>query len=325
MSKNLDHLNDLEDACLLLGMVLQYTPVQTPQFKAGIERMFGSLNTMFFHALPGTTFSNSTERGSYNNTEQACVYLSEVDKMLHIFLLDIYAERFHRGLNGIPARHWEEKTRHGFAPALPPSAAELSILLGRTATRTVQHYGIDFLSLRYNCDELITLRTRLKGQPTKIKYHPADLSCLYAYDAFEQQYIRVPALDQAYTQGLSLWKHRLIRQVVLTEQCQVDIVALGKAKRKIQQIVEEGRHRKRQSTRSRIARWDTAGKPSRQIGEPQAEQGGTSEKPILSVPVVTDTTNQPTLAHQDLDWEIGYLPTRHPDVSTDGEQENHHG
>ncbi len=317
--------HDLEDACLLLGMVLQYTPVQTPQFKAGIERMFGSLNTLFFHTLPGTTFSNPTERGSYNSTEQACVYLSEVDKMLHIFLLDIYAERFHRGLNGIPARHWEEKTRHGFAPALPPSAAELSILMGRTATRTVQHYGIDFLSLRYNCDELITLRTRLKGQPTKIKYHPADLSCLYAYDAFEQQYIRVPALDQAYTQGLSLWKHHVIRQAVLTEQSQVDIVALGKAKRKIQQMVEEGRQRKRQSTRARIARWDTAGKPSRLTGEPQTEQGETSEKRIPSVPVVTDTTNQPTLTHQDLDWEIGYLPTRHPDVSTDAEQENHHG
>ena len=317
--------HDLEDACLLLGMVLQYTLVQTPQFKAGIERMFGSLNTMFFHTLPGTTFSNPTEQGSYNSTEQACVYLSEVDKMLHIFLLDIYAERFHRGLNGIPARHWEEKTRHGFAPALPPSAAELSILLGRTATRTVQHYGIDFLSLRYNCDELITLRTRLKGQPTKIKYHPADLSCLYVYDSFEQQYIRVPALDQAYTQGLSLWKHRVIRQAVLTEQNQVDIVALGKAKRKIQQMVEVGRQRKRQSTRSRIARWETAGKPSRQTGEPQAKQGETSEKPIPTVPVMTDTTNQSTHTHQDLDWEIGYLPTRHPDASTDGEQENHHG
>ena len=51
---------------------------------------------------------------------------------------------------------------------------------------------------------LITLRTRLKGKPAKIKYHPADLSCLYVYDPFEQQYLRVPALDQEYTQGLSL-------------------------------------------------------------------------------------------------------------------------
>ena len=184
--------------------------------------------------------------------------------MLNIFLLDFYAERFHRGLDGIPARRWEEKIQHGFAPALPPSAEELSILLGRTTTRILHHYGIEFASLRYNCDDLLTLRTRLKGQATKIKYHPADLSCLYVYDLFERQYIRVPALADEYTQGLSLWKHRVIRQAVLEEQDQVDLVALGKAKRKIQQIVDADRQRKRQSTRSRIARWDTAGKPSRQ-------------------------------------------------------------
>lgn len=35
-----------------VGIVLQYTPVRTPQFKASVERMFGSMNTMFFHTLP---------------------------------------------------------------------------------------------------------------------------------------------------------------------------------------------------------------------------------------------------------------------------------
>jgi putative transposase len=317
--------HDLEDACQLLGMVLQYSPVQTPQFKAGIERMFGSLNTMFFHALPGTTFSNPAERGNYDSVEQACVYMSEVDKMLHIFLLDIYAERFHRGLNGIPAQEWKEKMQHGFAPALPPDAAELSILLGRTATRTVQHYGIEFLSLRYNCDSLITLRTRLKGQPAKVKYHPADLSCLHVYDAFEKQYIRVPALDQEYTQGLSLWKHRVIRQMVLTEQDQVDIVALGKAKRKIQNMVEAGRKRKRQSTRSRIARWDTAGKPSRQVVDNPSESTEASTKSFFPAQQTTDSSIQPISLLQDMNWEIGYIPVKHPDPSTEEEQGVKHG
>ena len=307
--------HDLEDACLLLGVVLQYTPVRTPQFKASVERMFGSLNTMFFHALPGTTFSNSGERGGYNSAEQACVYLSDVDKMLNIFLLDFYAERFHHGLDGIPARRWEEKIQHGFAPALPPSAEELSILLGRTTTRILHHYGIEFASLRYNCDDLLTLRTRLKGQATKIKYHPADLSCLYVYDSFERQYIRVPALADEYTQGLSLWKHRVIRQAVLEEQDQVDLVALGKAKRKIQQIVDADRQRKRQSTRSRIARWDTAGKPSRQaIAELDAGDMAsvTNTEKTMSIGTNQPASVSPALLSADEgNWEISYAPLRH--------------
>jgi putative transposase len=317
--------HDLGDACLLLGIVLQYTPVRTPQFKAGVERMFGSLNTMFFHALPGTTFSNPGERGDYNSAGQACVYFSEVDKLLNIFLVDIYAERFHRGLNGIPARHWEEKVQHGFAPALPPSAEELSILLGRTTTRVLHHYGIEFASLRYNCDDLITLRTRLKGKTAKIKYHPADLSCLYVYDSFERQYIRVPALAQEYTQGLSLWKHRVIRQAVLEEQDQVDLVALGKAKRKIQHIVDAGRQRKRQNTRARIARWDTAGKPTRQTAA-ELEPGDKTSVTNTEEPETTDTKLSASaslvLHSADEDnWEIGYAPFRHADtLATDERQ-----
>ena len=304
--------HDLDDACLLLGIVLQRAPVQTPHFKAGVERMFGSLNTTLFHTLPGTTFSNPQQRGDYVSAEQACVYLSEVDKILHIFLLDIYAQRFHRGLNGVPARRWEELTQHGFSPPLPPNAQELSILLGRTVSRVVHAYGIDFMSLRYNCRELLPLRTRLKGEKAKIKYHPADLSYLHVYDSFEGRYIHVPALDQEYTQNLSLWKHRVIRRAVLNEQDKVDIVALGRAKRKIQAIVEAGRERKRQSTRSRIGRWDTAGKPTRQIMEEvqDNEEGGDLHAAIIDEEALPDLTSS-AISHLPEDtteagWEISY-------------------
>jgi putative transposase len=318
---------DLEDACLLLGIVLQYTPVQTPIFKAGVERMFGSLNTMLLHTLPGTTFSNPRERGDYDSAQQACVYLSQVDKVLHIFLADIYAERFHRGLKGIPARIWADKTRHGFAPALPPSAEQLPILLGRATTRVLHHYGIEFASLRYNCAELVTLRTRLRGEKARIKYHPADLSCLHVYDPFEQQYLRVPALDQAYTQGLSLWKHRIIRQAVLNEQDKVDIVALGQARRKIQAIVEAGRLRKRQSTRTRMARWDTAGKPTRQVVEQTGAQAPAmlstaSEQRALPSPAAAAGSSLPLDEEpSEAGWEISYVSFKHSDDRVDASGE----
>jgi len=316
---------DLSDACLLLGMVLQQTPVKTPHFKAGVERMFGSLNTMLFHTLPGTTFSNVRDRGDYDSVKQACVYLSDVDKMLNIFVVDIYAERFHRGLGGIPARRWEELTQHGFAPGLPPNAEELSILLGRTAERVIHPYGIEFAFLRYNGDVLVSLRTRLKGKKAKIKYHPADLSHLYVYDPFDQRYLQVPALDQEYTPGLSLWKHQVIRRAVLSEQDRVDIVALGRAKRKIQEIVEEGRRRKRQGTRSRIARWDTAGQPvSQVVAEAEASNAAAEQSapltenklPTCSPPIKVDNEILPLRDEpSDTDWEISYsLPQSRRDI-----------
>ena len=128
------------------------------------------------------------------------------------------------------------------------------------------------------------------------------------YDPFEGRYLRVPALAQEYTQGLSLWKHRVIRHAVLEAQDRVDLEALGRAKRKIQQIVDAGRQRKRQSTRSRIARWDTAGKPSRQAATEQE----TDDKAPL---VVADPAPAPLLllSGDENNWEIGYAPLRHAD------------
>jgi putative transposase len=249
---------DLEDACNLLGIILQNTPVMTPHFKAAVERMFGTLNTGLLHTLPGTTFSNVGQRSDYDSLKQACISLSELDKMMHIFLLDIYAENFHRGVQGIPARLWEQATEGGFFPRMPPSVEELLVLLGRVAYRTVQPYGIELNCLRYNCSELVPLRTRLKkrdNKRVKIKYNPSDLGHIQVYDPDEKRHLQVPALAQEYAQGLSLWKHKVIRNFALAQQRTVDIVALGRAQRKIQEIVQESMERKKLGTRSKIARW----------------------------------------------------------------------
>jgi putative transposase len=277
---------DLEDACQLLGITLQQTPVKTPHFKAAVERMFGTLNTGLLHTLPGTTFSNPRQRDDYDSLKQACITLGDLDKMMHIFLVDIYAQDFHRGLQGIPARFWEQVTQNGFFPRVPSSAEELRILLGRVAYRTVQPYGIDFHCLRYNCSELTLLRTRMRRRAdkrVKIKYNPADLSGIYVYDPDDKRYIKVPALAQEYARGLSLWKHKVIRNFVLNQQDQVDIVALGQAQRKIQAIVEESLQRKKLGTRARIARWQTSDQASDLFArqeEPHPEPTSDAVQPI---------------------------------------------
>jgi putative transposase len=249
----------LEDACLSLNIVLEQMPIKQPHYKGKIERLFKTIGTVL-QGIPGTTYSNVQQRGDYDSVGQACVYLDEVEALLNIFFVDIYAERLHKGIEGVPARRWEQAIRNGLLPRVPASADELLILLGQVDWRTIQHYGIDFQSIRYNCPELAFLRNRLQGEKAKIKFHPGDLSRLHVYDPFNERYIPVPAEDsEGYTVGLSLWKHRVIRRFALSERDKVDLAALGRAKRKIQDIVDRARSRKRTGTRSSIARWDSSG------------------------------------------------------------------
>lgn len=240
----------LQDACLSLGIILQQLPVRTPHFKAVVERNFRRLNTGLFHTLPGTTFSNFAMKGDYDSLQYACLSRRDLYQMIHIFLLDIYAETFHRGLGAVPAREWDRALEKGFLPRVPSDPLELSILLGRTDERVIQHYGIDFRCIRYNAESLALLRYQLNHQGgnngaarVKIKYLPDNLGSIYVFDPFVKEYIEVPALDQSYAAGLTLWSHEVIRTQVLKERDHVSLKALGEAKRKIQEIIKASKER----------------------------------------------------------------------------------
>jgi putative transposase len=275
--------------------------------------MFGTLNTGLLHTLPGTTFSHPSQRGDYDSLKHACIRVRDLDKLLHLFLLDIYAQDFHQGLQGIPARQWEQLQQNGFFPRVPASPAELRILLGRVAYRTIQPYGVSFHSLRYNCSALTLLRTRMRqrdNKRVKLKYDPADLSQIHIYDPDAEQYITVPALAQEYTQGLSLWKHQVIRNFVLSQREQVDIVALGQAQRQIQAIVEESLQRKQVHTRSKIARW--------QATKPQSEASAPCpDTPSESSAVTATTMATPPALDFELDLDLEQLAAAGWEVSYD--------
>lgn len=258
---------DLTDACESLGIVLDVAPVKTPEFKGGVERNFGTLNSGLFHQLPGSTFSNFLEKGDYNSEKEACVSVGELEKALNIFIVDQYSERTHRGLGGIPARRWEDALQSNFFPRLPSDIETLRILLGRVEYRGIHKYGIEFENIRYNCQDLAYLRLKKSGEKVKIKYHPGDLSRIYAFNEFENLYIEVPALDQEYTENLSLWKHKVIKQFGKANGDKENLAALGRAKLKIQDIVDAARNRAKVGSRSKIARWEDGGKPSSITGK----------------------------------------------------------
>jgi putative transposase len=290
---------DLLDACNSLGIELTQMPIRTPHFKAAVERMFGTINTGLLHTLPGTTFSNPQQRGDYRSEEEACIDLEDLNKVLHIFLLDVYAESFHRGLGDVPARRWELITQEGFFPRLPASAEELKILLGRVAHRVIHPYGIEFMKLRYNSQDLAPLRTNLDGTKGKIKYDPTDLGCIHVYDPQDQAYIQVECLDREYAQGLSLWKHRVILNLARKEEAKVDILGLARAKRRIQEIVEKSKADKKIKSRSRVARWKTGGKSA---GRGEGNDSPSPETIPLLLPPPSQM--QPDLSSLDLDFSV---------------------
>ena len=245
-----------EDACLSLGIVIQYCPPKMPWYKSAIERYFGALNTQLLSHQPGKTFAKFMQQNDYDSKENAVISFDALQEILHIFIVDIYNQSSHPQLSSPRQKVWS-KAIASFPPALPSSKNELKVLIGAIVERTVTRRGIEFEGLIYNCSELARLRSELeKSTKTKVKYDPTDLSRVYVLDSLSCQFIEVPALHQEYTQGLTLWQHKVIKQLARIEADKIDIVALALAKEKIQTIVEgEWKKTKRGKTRQSMARW----------------------------------------------------------------------
>ena len=58
---------------------------------------------------PGTTFSNILERDEYDPTRHAVVLLSTFREMLHKWIIDVYLQTPHRGINDTPAHRWHTR------------------------------------------------------------------------------------------------------------------------------------------------------------------------------------------------------------------------
>jgi len=259
---------DIEEMAACLGFHVEFCPRKKAWYKGRIERFMGTLNKRILHKIPGTTFSNTAERGEYNSTKNAIIALDELLHLLHKWLVDDYAQTPHRGLKDIPAKVWErEISSHPILP--PPNLADLNAKLGRVEERVLTRKGIEFENLFYSRDDVIAWRSDSKfkkltdktqtGQKVKIKYDPTDMSKIWVLDPRNHQYVEVPCKDQKYTKGISIWEHRSIKTHLRDKlKKEVDMCGLQQARAEIEAEVSEylGRRKgkRRNSTSAYAAR-----------------------------------------------------------------------
>jgi putative transposase len=258
------HNRHFEDACLQLGIGIQYSFIKRPWLRGTIERWFGTLNRRLLQELPGTTFADIFEKEDYDPEKHAVISLDALLEIIHVWIVDVYHQRFHRGIQDIPYRRWTEAIVE-WPPNLPSRASELEVLVGFTEHRRVGPSGVELFTLLYNTDELGLMRRSLKkGERVLVKFDPTDISLIYVWDKVNSKFIVVPALNQAYTQGLTLWQHNVIRkyaQRFIKEK--VDDEALCRARERIQEIVSRERLIKRRiGSRQRLARFVNISQPN---------------------------------------------------------------
>ena len=109
-----DNGSDYQDSgfmrfCASIDITLEPCPPRTPNGKAIVERFFRTISEDLIHKLPGTTFSNPTERGDYSSQVHARLTLEELDKHVQTWIDEIYHRRVHRSLGRTPLAVWNDE------------------------------------------------------------------------------------------------------------------------------------------------------------------------------------------------------------------------
>jgi transposase InsO family protein len=186
-----DHLTSV---CQRMGISIQPARLRTGRDKGPVERFFRTIREDLLQALPGYKGSDVHSRGLDPESE-AFFYLDELEAIIHEWLAVVYHHRPHDGLidphlPGLkmsPAQMFEHGVaRAGYIEA--PRDPDLAYEFLKTEWRTIQHYGIDLGSRRYNGAVLNAYRNMTSPYTGKAKgrwpihYDPDDITRVYFRD-----------------------------------------------------------------------------------------------------------------------------------------------
>lgn len=201
------HSEALARGCQQHGIGLEYRPKGQPHFGGVIERLIGTLMGLV-HDLPGTTFSNPAERGTYDSDAAAVLTLSELEHWLALAITGRYHHEVHEGLMEPPLARWTRGIAEHGSPRVVSNRQGFLVDFLPVVRRAIRRDGFTLDHITYYSDVLRPwIANRDRCRSFLIRRDPRDLSQIYVLEPDGRSYVTVPCrhLERP---GISLFEHR---------------------------------------------------------------------------------------------------------------------
>ena len=223
-----------QEACASAGISINWAPIATPEYKAIVERAFGTVNSLVFKKLlggsvkfPGHVMSSL----GLDPRETANITLEQMDDLLAYALREVYPHRIHRGIARPPQLLWERGVQKGryMVDDLPNLIAHFGQVEECTLRRSgvvtkdgLRFYDPDGVTALLNSMASTTpVRDRAKGSATvrvKVVVNPEDLSQCMVWDRVNKRPIFLRNLHTEFgKQVSSRWEYRQLKAFAKAE------------------------------------------------------------------------------------------------------------
>jgi putative transposase len=185
------HSEALRRGCDQHGIRLDYRPPGLPHFGGIVERLIGTMMRMVHDELPGTTFSNTGERGAYDSDGKAVLTVAELQRWLALATA-YYHGQVHEGHGRTPAGVWAELVAEAGAPVTVANQTAFLVDFLPVTRRSLSRLGFQIDHVQYYCDALkpwIARREQL-GKFV-LRRDPRDISRIWALDPDGATYLEV--------------------------------------------------------------------------------------------------------------------------------------
>ena len=258
----------LERACNEYSIDLQWRPVMLPHFGGHIELLMGTMANEI-RKLPGTTFSNPTQRKGYDSEGHAALTLKEFERHIVEFIVNVYHQRVHSQIGVPPRRKWElgvlgdsSSTGTGVMP-IPQDPLRIRLDFMPFFERSVQQYGIQIDGITYYekiLDQYINAPDPDNPKAKRsflVRRDPRDISKIYFFDPANGQYAALPYRNIGHP-AMSAWELREVQQVLKVQGTSnvnehVIFDALDRMRVRIEAAKHKTKSARRQATRTPVA------------------------------------------------------------------------
>ncbi|MGF7046223.1 putative transposase [Paenibacillus sp. DS2015] len=190
---------------------VQYRPVRTPNYGATIERLFGNLNTMLIHTLPGTTKSSVGDLGDYEAEQNACLTLDELTKIVGRYITDFYHYHVNKGLpeeSPTPIIRYKEGVEQFGYPefVFPEDETYYRIELMPTEFKPYTREGVVIDKVHYKSDDLKYMIGK-KEVKYKVKFDDDDITKIYIQPPNSTEFVECWSSNPHYSQLIGITRY----------------------------------------------------------------------------------------------------------------------
>jgi putative transposase len=246
------HSEALKRGCEQYGIKLDYRPKGQPQFGGIIERVIGTAMKMA-HEVPGTTFSNTQDRGTYKSEARAILTLGELEKWL-VLAIGVYHKDVHESLFEPPTVAWSRSAQALVNSSVSDKQAFLINFLP-IIRRRITRIGFVLDRIAYFGDCLkpwIASRDRL--EKFIIRRDPRDISRIWVLDLESKLYFDIPYRSLS-RPAVTLWEHRrAVENLRKQGREQVDEAAIFRMIDQMRELTEAAAKERKRARRDRSRR-----------------------------------------------------------------------